>query len=53
MAELITVSVSASMAAGYRGSTDIRGHQVVIDPPENAMGSDQGPAPLERFGFLN
>ncbi len=51
MSTLKTVSVSANMAEGYRISADIRGHQVIIDQPENAMGTNQGPTPLEQFLF--
>jgi len=45
------VAVSAEMNEGFLVSADIRGHQVMIDQPEAARGSDQGPTPLEYFLF--
>lgn len=51
VSKLKTVSVSANMAAGYTISADVRGHKLVIDQPESAMGTDQGATPLEQFLF--
>lgn len=45
------VSVNAEMNEGFLVSADIRGHQMKIDQPEAARGSDQGPTPLEYFLF--
>ncbi len=45
------VAVQTSMEEGFLVSADIRGHQVKIDQPEAARGTDQGPTPLEYFLF--
>lgn len=51
MAKTKTVAVSAKMANNYAVHADIRGHKVVIDQPENAGGTNEGPTPLEFFMF--
>ncbi|MBP0048180.1 OsmC family protein [Marinobacterium sp. AK62] len=45
------VSVQAAMEQGFQVNADIRGHQMTIDQPEAARGTDQGPTPLEYFLF--
>lgn len=45
------VAVQAEMGQGFLVSADIRGHQMKIDQPEAARGTDQGPTPLEYFLF--
>lgn len=51
MSRTKTVAVTASMTNSYAVHTDIRGHKLVIDQPENAGGTDEGPTPLEFFMF--
>ena len=46
-----TIAVSVLMQAGNQVHADIRGHQVTIDQPVAAGGSDAGPTPLEFFLF--
>ncbi len=46
-----TISVTAQMGMDWAVRADIRGHRVVIDQPENAGGSNEGPTPLEYFLF--
>ena len=42
-----TVAVESRLNDKFVIETDIRGHQVVIDQPANAAGTDTGPTPLE------
>lgn len=42
-----TVTVESKLNEKFVIETDIRGHQVLIDQPANAGGSDRGPTPLE------
>ncbi|MBN2685832.1 MAG: OsmC family protein [Pontiellaceae bacterium] len=42
-----TVVVESTLNEKFVIESDIRGHQVVIDQPANAGGSDTGPTPLE------
>ena len=44
-----TVAVSCALDDKFAITTDIRGHQLVIDQPKTAGGADQGPTPLEYF----
>ncbi|WP_432471866.1 OsmC family protein [Amphritea sp. HPY] len=46
-----TISVSTSMLAGAKVTSDIRGHKLTIDQPQPAGGTDEGPTPLEYFLF--
>lgn len=41
------MKITSSYAGGMRFDTDIRGHQVVVDVPENQGGGDTGPMPPE------
>ncbi len=41
------VTAHRSDHESYRHSVDIRDHQIVIDEPEQAGGSDEGPSPQE------
>jgi len=45
------VAVQAEMEQGFLVSADIRGHQMKIDQPQAARGTNQGPTPLEYFLF--
>lgn len=51
MSQLKTVSVNARMDAGFCIQSTINGHQLTIDQPESARGSNRGPSPLETFLF--
>ncbi len=51
MATMKTVSVTATMGGGMKIDSDIRGHQVCIDQPAAAGGTDAGPTPLEFLFF--
>ena len=42
-----TVTVESKLGEKFIIETNIRGHQVVIDQPVNAAGTDTGPTPLE------
>ena len=42
-----TVAVESKLGDKFVIETNIRGHQVVIDQPVNAAGTDTGPTPLE------
>ena len=42
-----TVAVESRLGDKFVIETNIRGHQVVIDQPANAAGTDTGPTPLE------
>lgn len=42
-----TVAVESKLGEKFVIETNIRGHQVVIDQPANAAGTDAGPTPLE------
>jgi len=42
-----TVAVESKLGEKFIIETNIRGHQVVIDQPVNAAGTDTGPTPLE------
>lgn len=42
-----TVAVESRLGEKFVIETNIRGHQVVIDQPVNAAGTDAGPTPLE------
>ncbi len=42
-----TVAVEAKLGEKFVIESNIRGHQVVIDQPVNAAGTDTGPTPLE------
>jgi uncharacterized OsmC-like protein len=42
-----TVTVESKLNEKFVVASDIRGHQVVIDQPANAGGTDTGPTPLE------
>ncbi len=46
-----SVSISAKIDQGFAVSSEIRGHQVKIDQPKDAMGTDTGPTPLELLMF--
>ena len=45
------VSVQALMGDGFLVSADVRDHQLKIDQPKPARGTDLGPTPLEYFLF--
>ena len=51
MNHLKTVSVEAQMNQGFAIQANINGHALMIDQPEAARGSNQGPTPLETFLF--
>jgi len=51
MSNLKTVQVEAQMQEGFAIQTNINGHQLVIDQPKGARGTDLGPTPLEMFLF--
>lgn len=51
MSSLKTVQIEAQMQDGFAIHADINGHQLVIDQPQAARGTDQGPTPLEMFLF--
>ncbi|WP_027858869.1 OsmC family protein [Marinobacterium jannaschii] len=51
MAANKTISVTATMGAGYAIHADIRDHQVAIDQPTAGGGTNEGPTPLEYFLF--
>jgi uncharacterized OsmC-like protein len=42
-----TVAVESVMGGQFVIKSDIRGHEVVLDQPSSAAGSDAGPTPLE------
>ena len=42
-----SVAVESVMGNQFVIKSDIRGHEVVIDQPANAAGTDTGPTPLE------
>ncbi len=42
-----TVVVESTLNEKFVIESDIRGHQIIIDQPTNAGGSDTGPTPLE------
>jgi uncharacterized OsmC-like protein len=42
-----TVAVESTLGEKFVIKSDIRGHEVVIDQPANAAGTDTGPTPLE------
>lgn len=44
-----TVVVESTLNEKFVIESDIRGHQVIIDQPTNAGGSDAGPTPLEML----
>ena len=44
-----TVAVDVQMGNGFAITTDIRGHKLTIDQPQNAGGNNEGPTPLEYF----
>ncbi|WP_415882502.1 OsmC family protein [Neptuniibacter sp. QD34_54] len=46
-----TISVTATMNAGWAIHADIRDHQVTIDQPQASGGTNEGPTPLEYFLF--
>lgn len=45
------ISITAEMGSSFAITSDIRGHNVVIDQPKAGGGSDLGPTPLEYFLF--
>jgi len=51
MSKLKTVAVTAKLGGAAMITADIRGHKVVIDQPQAAGGTDEGPTPLEYFLF--
>jgi len=42
-----TVKVESKLDSKFKIESDIRGHQIVVDQPANAGGTDAGPTPLE------
>ncbi|SFC26741.1 Uncharacterized OsmC-related protein [Marinospirillum celere] len=48
---LKTITVEAQMQEGFAIKSNINGHQLTIDQPEAARGSNLGPTPLETFLF--
>lgn len=46
-----TIAINAHLDQQFTITSDIRGHQMVIDQPKNAGGQDAGPTPLEYFLF--
>lgn len=46
-----TISVTARMGQGCAVKAEIRDHKVVIDQPQEARGTNEGPTPLEYFLF--
>ena len=47
-----TVTVESTLGDKFVIKSDIRGHEVIIDQPANAGGTDSGPTPLE-LGFVS
>jgi uncharacterized OsmC-like protein len=46
---MATLSVVAHWDGGYRCHVPVRGHEIVVDEPPSAGGTDTGPMPTEVF----
>ncbi|MFK7159890.1 OsmC family protein [Marinospirillum sp. MEB164] len=51
MSQSKTVRIDAQLQAGFAIHANINGHALVIDQPQAAQGTNQGPTPLEMFLF--
>ena len=51
MNSLKTIAVNAQMGSGFSIQASINGHELAVDQPESARGSNLGPTPLETFLF--
>ena len=49
MPRLKTYSVTSTLTEGPRAHTPIYDHEIVLDQPKNAGGTDQGPTPVDAF----
>jgi putative redox protein len=49
MPRLKTYSVTSTLAEGPKSVTPIYGHELIMDQPATAGGSDEGPTPVDAF----